>query len=144
MPSASSSKPSVTLSADPSGHFVAPGSINGASVMFLLDTGASNVTLPASEARRMGIDYKAGQMIGVSTANGVIPAWRVSFSNVRVGNINLNQVEGIVVETEHGTVRVGGGRPLLLIAVSNLLERWAQEGQVATPHQGWPPEGGSR
>lgn len=55
-----------------------------------------------------------------------------------------HEAEGIVVETEHGTVRVGGGRPLLLIAVSNLLERWAQEGQVATPHQGWPPEGGSR
>lgn len=100
-------KPSVTLAADPSGHFVAPGSINGASVMFLLDTGASNVTLPASEARRMGIDYKAGQMIGVSTANGVIPAWRVSFSNVRVGSINLNQVEGIVVETSMPAALLG-------------------------------------
>jgi aspartyl protease family protein len=100
-------KPSVTLSADPSGHFITPGSINGSSVMFLLDTGATSVVLPAGEARRMGIDYKAGQMMGASTANGVIPAWRVSLSNVRVGNINLNQVEGLVVETSMPAVLLG-------------------------------------
>lgn len=100
-------KPSVTLSADPSGHFVVPGSINGASVMFLLDTGASSVTLPAREAGRMGIDYKAGRMTGASTANGVIPAWRVTFNNVRVGNISLNQVEGLVVETSMPAVLLG-------------------------------------
>jgi len=75
-PSGGGGKPSVALSADPNGHFIAPGSINGASVMFLLDTGASSVTLPASEAKRIGINYKAGQMMGASTANGVIPAWR--------------------------------------------------------------------
>lgn len=105
--SAGGGKPSVTLSADPSGHFITPGSINGSSVMFLLDTGATSVVLPAGEARRMGIDYKAGQMMGASTANGVIPAWRVSLSNVRVGNINLNQVEGLVVETSMPAVLLG-------------------------------------
>ena len=100
-------KPSVTLSADPSGHFIAQGAINGASVVFLLDTGASSVTLPASEARRMGIDYKSGQMLGASTANGVIPAWRVVFNTVRVGEINLHQVEGLVVETSMPAVLLG-------------------------------------
>jgi aspartyl protease family protein len=100
-------KPSVTLAADPSGHFLAQGSINGASVTFLLDTGASSVTLPASAARRMGINYKAGPMIGASTANGVIPAWRVTLNSVRVGTINLAQVEGIVVETDMQTALLG-------------------------------------
>lgn len=100
-------KPSVTLAADPSGHFIAQGAINGASVVFLLDTGASSVTLPASEARRMGIDYKSGQMLGASTANGVIPAWRVVFNTVRVGEINLHQVEGLVVETSMPAVLLG-------------------------------------
>lgn len=100
-------KPSVTLSADPSGHFIAQGAINGASVVFLLDTGASSVTLPASEARRMGIDYKSGQMLGASTANGVIPAWRVVFNTVRVGEINLHQVEGLVVESSMPAVLLG-------------------------------------
>lgn len=100
-------KPSVTLSAGPGGHFIASGAINGASVMFLLDTGASSVTLPASEARRMGIDYKSGRMTAASTANGVIPAWRVTFNSVRVGNITLNQVEGIVVETSMPATLLG-------------------------------------
>ena len=100
-------KPSVTLSADPSGHFIAPGSVNGSSVMFLLDTGASSVVLPAGEAKRMGIDYKAGQMMGASTANGIIPAWRVTFNNVRIGNISLNQVEGLVVETSMPAALLG-------------------------------------
>lgn len=105
--SGGSGKPSVTLSADPSGHFIAPGSVNGSSVMFLLDTGASSVVLPAAEAKRMGIDYKAGQMMGASTANGIIPAWRVTFNSVRVGNISMNQVEGLVVETSMPAVLLG-------------------------------------
>lgn len=117
-------KPSVVLSADGRGHFAAAGSINGASVNFLLDTGASSVTLPASEASRMGIDYKSGQMVGVSTANGVIPAWRVTFNSVRLGNINLSQVEGMVVET---------GLPVALLGMSFLNRTdMKREGQTMT------------
>ncbi len=100
-------RPSVTLSADPGGHFVAPGAINGASVMFLLDTGASSVVLSAAEARRMGIDYKAGQVTSASTANGMIDAWRVMFDTVRVGGINLSQVEGLVVESSMPAALLG-------------------------------------
>jgi aspartyl protease family protein len=122
--SAGKGKPSVTLSADPSGHFIAQGSINGASVVFLLDTGASSVTLPASVAGRLGIDYKSGQMMGASTANGVIPAWRVVFNNVRVGNINMNQVEGLVVETS---------MPAALLGMSFLNRTdMKREGQIMT------------
>jgi aspartyl protease family protein len=122
--SGSGGKPSVTLSADPSGHFIAAGAINGASVMFLLDTGASSVTLPASEAKRLGINYKAGQMMGASTANGVIPAWRVTFNSVRVGNVSLNQVEGLVVETS---------MPAALLGMSFLNRMdMKREGQIMT------------
>lgn len=100
-------KPSVTLSADPSGHFVASGAVNGASILFLLDTGASSVVLPAPEARRTGIDYKSGQMTNASTANGTIQAWRIMFDNVRVGSISLNQVEGLVVESSMPSALLG-------------------------------------
>jgi len=119
-----SGKPTVTLSADPSGHFIAQGTINGASVLFLLDTGASSVTLPASEASRMRIDYKAGQMMAASTANGVIPAWRVTLNSVRVGDINLSQVEGLVVETS---------MPAALLGMSFLNRMdMKREGQIMT------------
>lgn len=97
--SSGSGKQSVVLAADGQGHFSTTGAINGNSVNFLVDTGASSVTLQASDARRMGLDYKSGQMTGVSTANGVIPAWRVTFNSVRVGGITLYGIEGLVIET---------------------------------------------
>lgn len=117
-------KPTVKLSADPQGHFISMGAVNGNSVNFLLDTGASVVTLSASEASRMGINYKAGETVGASTANGVISAWRVIFNNVKLGNISLNQVEGIVVET---------AMPAALLGMSFLNRTDMQrEGQIMT------------
>lgn len=106
-PSSGGGKPSITLSADGRGHFATTGSVNGSSIAFLVDTGASTVTLPASDAKRMGIDYRSGQMVGASTANGVIPAWRVTFNTVRVGNISLYQVEGLVVESSMPAALLG-------------------------------------
>jgi aspartyl protease family protein len=93
-------KPTVLLAADSQGHFASIGAINGNSVNFLVDTGASSVTLQASDAKRMGLDYKSGQRIGVNTANGVIPAWNVTLNAVRVGGITLYGVEGLVIETQ--------------------------------------------
>lgn len=92
-------KATVLLAADGQGHFKSVGTINGNSVNFLVDTGASSVTLQASDAKRMGLDYKSGERQSVSTANGVIPAWRVTLNAVRVGNITLYGVEGLVIET---------------------------------------------
>jgi aspartyl protease family protein len=92
-------KPEVILNADSRGHFATQGAINGASVTFLVDTGATSVTLHAAEAARLGIKYKTGQPMGLSTANGIVPAWRVMFNSVKVGNITLHQIEGLVVES---------------------------------------------
>lgn len=94
------SKPEVVLSADSKGHFVATGAINGGAMMFLVDTGATSVAIPASDANRLGIKYReTGQPMRVSTANGVIPAWRVTFNSVSLGGITLYQVEGTVLES---------------------------------------------
>jgi aspartyl protease family protein len=86
----------VTLSADARGHFVTLGSINGGSVRFLVDTGATFVTLPAAEAKRLGIDYLRGQPGQMQTANGVVSAYRVMLDTVRVGDIELNNVDAVV------------------------------------------------
>ena len=90
---------SVSLTADARGHFTAAGSLNGYPVSFLVDTGATSIAINGEEARRMGLDYKAGQGNAVNTAAGVIPAWRVTFNTVKIGGITLNQVDGIVVES---------------------------------------------
>lgn len=86
----------VTLSADTRGHFVTLGSVNGGSVRFLVDTGATFVTLPAAEARRLGIDYLRGQRGQMQTPNGVVSVYRVMLDTVRVGDIELNNVDAVV------------------------------------------------
>jgi aspartyl protease family protein len=55
---ASSSRASVTLEPDSGGHYLVQGQINGGAVRMLLDTGATAVSLPASDAIRLGISYK--------------------------------------------------------------------------------------
>src|SRR5687767_9483699 len=95
---ASSDRQSVTLAADPRGHFVSLGSINGNPVRFLVDTGASTVALPAAEAQRLGIDYRKGERGFTSTAGGLVPIYRVRFDSVKLGAIELNGIDGIVIE----------------------------------------------
>ena len=93
-------KQSVTLKADARGHFVTTALINGGSVRVLVDTGATLVSLPAAEARRLGIDYRRGQPTRVQTANGVTAAYRVKLDTVRVGDIALNNIDAVVGEND--------------------------------------------
>jgi aspartyl protease family protein len=90
----------VTLGADPSGHFVTMGAINGGSVRFLVDTGATLVALSAAEARRLGINYLRGQRGRVQTANGVAEAYHVKLDTVRIGDIEINNVDAVVSESD--------------------------------------------
>jgi aspartyl protease family protein len=89
---------SVTLSADPRGHFFSDGAVNGTPVRFLVDTGATTVALPASDAVRLGIDYRKGELGMSSTAGGMVPVYRVRLDTVRLGSIELTGVEGVVLE----------------------------------------------
>lgn len=89
----------VVLQADGQGHFLTQGMINGVPVPMLVDTGATLVALSASDASRLGIDYRRGQRGTIQTANGAANAWRVRLDTVRVGDIVLNQVDATVHET---------------------------------------------
>jgi aspartyl protease family protein len=95
---ASSDRQSVTLAADSRGHFFMDGAVNGGPVRFIVDTGATMVALPASEARRLGVDYRKGQPGLTNTAGGVVQTFRVRFDRVRLGDIELSGVEGVVIE----------------------------------------------
>jgi aspartyl protease family protein len=87
---------SVVLNASGGGHFVTAGQINGQSVQFMVDTGASFITLGGTDARRLNINYAGGQRIAMSTANGVVAAYRVKLDEVRIGTVLLNNVDGVV------------------------------------------------
>ena len=93
-------KQSVTLNADARGHFVTMGSINGGSVRFLVDTGATFVSLPAAEARRLGIGYLQGQRGSMQTANGLAIAYRVKLDTIKVGDVTVNNVDAVVSEND--------------------------------------------
>jgi aspartyl protease family protein len=86
----------VVLSAGSGGHFMSQGQINGQSVHMVVDTGASLVSLSAQEAQRLGLNYQAGQMVQMSTANGVIPAWRIKLAALRVGDVLVYDVDSVV------------------------------------------------
>jgi aspartyl protease family protein len=94
-PSTSGSQ-KVVLTADSAGHFLTSGNINGTTVRFLVDTGASMVSLGASDARRIGIDASKGEQALTSTANGQAVVTRVKLDNLRVGEITMNNVDALV------------------------------------------------
>lgn len=88
----------IVLTAQSNGHFMANGSINGRSAYFLVDTGASMVSLSVSDAERLGVDYKGGQPVQMSTANGQALGWRLKLNTVRVGDVELRDIDAVVTQ----------------------------------------------
>lgn len=102
-PSASDSYdgPSMTLDADRLGHFKAEARIDGRSLDFMVDTGASMVVLRESAAAEIGVhpmpaDYTAV----VSTANGKIKAARAKLDRIELGDITVFDVPALVLPDE--------------------------------------------
>ena len=111
-PAPASPNQSVTLTADPRGHFVVDGQVNGGSVRFLVDTGATAISLSSADATRLGIDYRKGHPGLMGTANGTVVVYRVKLDTVRVGDILVNNVDGAVLE--------GNAMPFALLGMSFL------------------------
>jgi aspartyl protease family protein len=86
----------VVLSASSGGHFLTLGQINGRSVQLMVDTGASMVSISSADAERLGLKYKGGAMGQVSTANGLVSAWRTQLTSVRVGDVMVYNVDALV------------------------------------------------
>jgi len=100
-------KASVTLTANREGHFLIMGSINGNAAHFLVDTGATVIAMSVADAKRFGIAYQKGERGYSSTANGVVPVYRVSLNTVKVGDISLNGVEAAVIDSAMPVVLLG-------------------------------------
>lgn len=97
----------VTLTANSQGHFETLGSIDGATVRFLVDTGATMISMGIADARRIGIDYTKGQPGYASTANGTVRVYRVRLNTVKVGDITLNAVDALVHESSMEQLLLG-------------------------------------
>jgi aspartyl protease family protein len=97
----------IVLTAGSGGHFQTLGTINGRTVTFLVDTGATGVSMSAADATRIGLNYTQGQPINLQTANGTIRGWRVNLNSVRVGDVEVFNVDGVVAERDMPMVLLG-------------------------------------
>ncbi len=97
----------AVLTADHQGHFMSTGNINGKTVRFLVDTGATMISIGASDARRLGIDASQGRTGYTQTANGVTQVTQVKLDRVRVGEIMLNNVDALVHDQDMPIVLLG-------------------------------------
>jgi len=87
----------VVLSTE-NGHFAAEGRVDGRPIAFMVDTGASQITLRASDADRLGYrPREQDYVIRISTANGEGRAASIEISRVEVGEIMVRDVPALVV-----------------------------------------------
>jgi aspartyl protease family protein len=108
---------SVTLDME-GGHYWADARVNSAQVHFMVDTGASMVTLTKQDARRIGVIIRPnGPVARMSTANGVITVPLVTLKRVRIGNVEVTNVEAAVIEE-------GLDTSLLGMSFLNKLKTW--------------------
>jgi aspartyl protease family protein len=116
---------STVLTADVKGHFYADGQLNGRSMRFFVDTGASLVSIPSSEARRLSIDYGKGQKALMRTANGNATGYLIRLDTISVGGITVYGVDAVVIE--------GNGLPHTLLGMSFLNRmNMKREGDLMT------------
>lgn len=125
--SSSSAAPSIggwtTLQRGANGHFFADAQVNGATVHFLIDTGASGVALTADDARRAGLQFSTQEFSAVgSGASGEVRGKLVSLDRVSLGGRQVDNVSGVILEggemsllgqsflSQMGTIEISGDR----------------------------------
>ena len=90
----------IVLERNPYGHYVANGTINDYEVVFLLDTGATEIAVPEQLANDIGLDRK--QPIVVKTANGNTRAYRTRIASVGIGDIKLYDLNATILTNMPG------------------------------------------
>ena len=110
----------MLLQADSRGHFVTAGRVNGVGAQFLIDTGATLVSIGRRDAERAGLDYRKGTVAQSSTANGIVRVWRLQIDSLEVGGLAFHNVDAAVHEKD---------LPVNLLGMSFLNRtQWQREG----------------
>lgn len=98
------SKAQLSIARGVGGHYWVAGSVDGQTVQFLVDTGATSIAMNEGQARRLGIDYRvSGSPTMVNTASGTAKAWRVRLDSVKVGALEVLGVEAVVLQGDAPT-----------------------------------------
>ena len=97
----------IVITASPGGHFITGGSINGRSVRFMVDTGATVLALGRDEALRLGLDLGSARAALAETANGTVPVQMLNLTRVRVGDVEVANVPAMVMPSAMPYVLLG-------------------------------------
>lgn len=116
----------VRLAANPQGHFLAVGGINNAEVVFLLDTGATDVAIPGELAQQLGLER--GVPVSVNTANGRSTGYRTRLQTLTLGDIRLQDVRALI------TPGMDGDQVLLGMSALKQLEFTQRDGTLVLRH----------
>lgn len=99
----------VVLSRGRGGMYLVPGMINGRSVDMMVDTGATFVSMNRAVARHLGLRYREdGQEVRMSTASGETVGYKLALRSVRIGGIELSDVEAVVSDSDYPEITLLG------------------------------------
>lgn len=106
----------VRVVKDSRGSYFVDGLINGQSVRFLVDTGASSIAMSEVHAARLGIQHRVdGRPIAVGTASGDAIGHLVNLRSLSVNGFQLTDVKAVVIE---------GDSPRNVLLGMNVLSRF--------------------
>jgi len=88
----------VHLYADSRGHFFGNLTVNGASLKYMMDSGATTVAMNSADAKFAKIDYKKGRKSMAHTANGTVDIYLVTINTLKIGSIVMHNVQASVKE----------------------------------------------
>jgi|TARA_B110000093_G_scaffold108002_1_gene116033 aspartyl protease family protein len=95
----------VPLKRNRQGHYLLIGQINGEDVEFLLDTGATDVVVPESTARKLGLPY--GIRGRAMTANGPVTIYQTRINELHLGKIRLTNIDASINPNMEGAILLG-------------------------------------
>jgi aspartyl protease family protein len=97
----------IVLPMGSGGHFATQGLINGKSVQFVVDTGATFISLGASDATRLGINFASGEPVRMMTANGQSVGRLIQLNSVRINDVEVFGVQAVVTPESLPVVLLG-------------------------------------
>lgn len=106
----------IVLRANAYGHYYAEGTMNGENVLFLLDTGATEIAVPERIAERIGLI--AGDTARVNTANGIAKVHQTHINNISIGNISISDLRGAILPNMDGDAILLGMNALGKLSMS--------------------------
>ena len=112
----------VVLRRNSQHHYVANGLINGKPVTFLVDTGATHVSLGASVAQQLGL--KRGYQGTAHTANGTTTTYATTLAALSLGDIQLHNVRASI------TMGMQGNEVLLGMSALKDIELIHKNGEL--------------